>query len=104
MWTQQEAIDLCIKLESIAPKYGYHVALTGGCLYKDGPRKDLDIVFYDIRNSKSKFLPLLDFQKALYTELGILCNLKRGFINKATLSSKPIDFIFPGFGGVYDNA
>lgn len=48
-WTQRQAIDLCIHLEAFAPQYGCHVALTGGCLSKDGPRKDVDIMVYRIR-------------------------------------------------------
>lgn len=49
MWTQAEAIALCRELEAICPAFGCHVALTGGLLYKDGERKDCDIVFYRIR-------------------------------------------------------
>jgi len=48
-WTQQEAIALCVKIESICPKFGCHVALTGGLLYKEGERKDCDLLFYRIR-------------------------------------------------------
>lgn len=45
-WTLDRARDLCIVLEDITPMYGAHVALTGGCLYRQGPRKDCDIVLY----------------------------------------------------------
>lgn len=45
-WTLERARHLCIILESIVPIYGAHVALTGGVLYRDGPRKDCDIVLY----------------------------------------------------------
>ena len=48
-WNQVEAIKLCKSIEQLCPEYGYHVALTGGCLYKEGERKDLDILFYQIR-------------------------------------------------------
>src|ERR1035437_5571090 len=48
-WTQTEAIELCVKVEAICPKYGCHVALTGGLLYKQGKRKDCDLLFYRIR-------------------------------------------------------
>ena len=51
-WTQPEAIALCVAIEAICPKYGCHVALTGGLLYKDGLRKDCDILFYRIRQQK----------------------------------------------------
>jgi hypothetical protein len=44
--TQAEAIELCRQLEPIAAEHGGHVALTGGCLYKDGTRKDVDILVY----------------------------------------------------------
>lgn len=45
-WTWELARDLCVRLESVTPDYGAHVALTGGVLYRDGPRKDCDIVLY----------------------------------------------------------
>lgn len=48
-WTISEAIALCRAIEAICPAFGCHVALTGGTLYKDGVRKDLDLVFYRIR-------------------------------------------------------
>lgn len=46
---QREAIQLCKQLEEFAPNFGLHVALTGGCLYKHGERKDVDIILYRIR-------------------------------------------------------
>lgn len=48
VWTQQEATELCKKIEAICPQFGCHVALTGGCLY-GGSMKDCDILFYRIR-------------------------------------------------------
>lgn len=50
-WTQKEAIALCTEIEQFCPQYGVHVALTGGLLYKTGPRKDCDILFYRIEPS-----------------------------------------------------
>lgn len=49
MWTQAQAVALCRAVEAICPMYGCHVALTGGLLYKDGPRKDCDLLFYRVR-------------------------------------------------------
>ena len=66
MWVQSQAI------ESIAPKFGAHVALTGGCLYKDGERKDLDTVGFNIMLTQ-------DF----------------GWCKKAVFFDKKIDFLFP---------
>lgn len=45
-WYLNEAASFCQVLEQFAPDFGCHVALTGGCLYKPGPRKDCDIVIY----------------------------------------------------------
>ena len=35
-WNIDDAINLIVKIEELAPKYGCHVALTGGVLYKVG--------------------------------------------------------------------
>jgi hypothetical protein len=74
-WSQQEAIALCREIEGVCPEFGCHVALTGGCLYKDGFRKDLDLLFYRIRQE-----PLID-QDGLFAKLEGLFGLKfeRGF-------------------------
>lgn len=37
---------VCRLLEPPASKLGFHVALTGGVLYKAGVRKDIDVLFY----------------------------------------------------------
>lgn len=52
-WTRAEAIELCKEIEKFAPAYGFHVALTGGCLYKEGYRDDLDLVIYRDQRIKS---------------------------------------------------
>jgi hypothetical protein len=44
-WTLAEAVEVCRQVEAICPPFGCHVALTGGTLYKDGERKDLDLLF-----------------------------------------------------------
>lgn len=93
-WTTEEAIDFCRKLEAIAPEYGCHVALTGGCLYKDGPRKDLDILFYRIRQVDEIDL------KCLFAALkgfGITLTTNHGWVQKAIYGDKNIDFFFPEY-------
>lgn len=45
-WTQQQALQACRELEPIIAPMGMHVGLTGGCLYKDGARKDMDVILY----------------------------------------------------------
>ena len=47
------AIKLAVKMHAVAPSYGAHVALTGGCLYKNDERKDIDFIIYRIRKVES---------------------------------------------------
>jgi hypothetical protein len=45
-WDFKNAKKLCQQLELLVSPLGAHVALTGGVLYKQGLRKDVDILFY----------------------------------------------------------
>ncbi len=47
--TLEDAVALCTKVEHHIRYLGCHVALTGGTLYKGGPRKDIDILIYRVR-------------------------------------------------------
>lgn len=99
-WDQAQAIELCRALEAIAPKYGAHVALTGGCLYKDGSRKDVDIMFYRIRQVSA--IDAEGLFAALDNLLGIQILEGFGFVFKAvTTKGKHIDFFFPEEQGEY---
>lgn len=91
-WTQQEAINLCVLIEQIVPTYGAHVALTGGSLYKHGPRKDADILFYRIRQQKQ--IRMAEMWKAL-REIGFDQHSGWGWCYKATFNGKPVDCFFP---------
>ena len=44
--SQREALRWCEKIEAAIEPMGWHVGLTGGCLYKKGPRKDIDFIIY----------------------------------------------------------
>jgi hypothetical protein len=93
VWTQDDAISLCVAIESIAPTYGCHVALTGGSLYKRGLRKDADILFYRIRQvDEINESGLLD---ALSNELGMIIGQRYGWVVKAEYCEKPVDLFFP---------
>lgn len=91
-WTTSEAIELCCLIESIAPQYGCHVALTGGLLYKGGERKDCDIVLYRIRQFKEINLDGLFEELAKH---GIAQLSGFGFCYKAEYRRKPVDFLVP---------
>jgi hypothetical protein len=51
--TQQEAIKLSVIIEQHVSQVGYHVALTGGCLYRNGDRKDADFILYPHKPDKT---------------------------------------------------
>jgi hypothetical protein len=101
-WTQAEAVELCRRIEALCPEFGCHVALTGGTLYKDGPRKDLDLLFYRIRQR-----PKID-QDGLWIDLETVLGLKlqRGFgwcFKLEDRFGRKIDAFFPEEqGGEYD--
>lgn len=97
-WTRDEAVALCRDIERICPGYGCHVALTGGTLYKDGERKDADILFYRIRQS-----PRIDVDglfEAL-AQIGVERTSGFGWVIKATFQGKSIDCFFPEEDGDY---
>lgn len=97
-WTQAEAVDFCRRIETICPEHGYRVALTGGCLYKDGPRKDADVLFYAIRQRGTDFHALL----IALVELGVSVgegtnpyNIDHRWCVHAEYEGKSIDLLFP---------
>lgn len=92
-WTRCEAIELCRQIEMYCPKFGCHVALTGGLLYREGERKDCDILFYRIRQVEK-----ID-DKGLFAELkrsmGLVYVSGFGWCQKATWRGKNVDCFFP---------
>lgn len=98
MWTQSEAIALCIEIERIAPQFGAHVALTGGLLYKQGERKDADILLYRIRQVEE--IDEAGLFEAL-AAIGIAKTGGFGWCHKAEYAGKKIDFFFPEEAGEY---
>lgn len=97
-WTQSQAVELCRAIEAICPEYGCHVALTGGCLYRDGERKDLDILFYRVRQT-----PAIDTDGlfAALAEIGVQKTKGFGWCHKATFEGRSIDCFFSEEDGEY---
>lgn len=91
-WTYEDARALCIAIEAIAPRYGYHVALTGGCLYKHGQRKDCDLVFY--RHDNQPGSDQRGLLTALAYELG-LGSHGGGWRYVGQFNGKTVDLLFP---------
>lgn len=92
-WTREQAIDLCIAIEAVAPAFGCHVALTGGLLYKSGERKDCDLVFYRVRQVEE--IDVEGLFRAL-ADIGIK-RVTDGecFVIKAKHAAGNIDCLFP---------
>jgi len=89
----ENAVALCVRCEAIAPRFGFHTALTGGCLYKTGTRKDMDIVFY-VRGES----PVLDKEgllKALADEVGFKVGTDFGYVVKTLYDGSIVDLLFP---------
>lgn len=92
MWTLENARELIIQIEAFAPAYGAHVALTGGVLYKEGVRKDLDIMFYRIRQ-----VPRIDEAGLIGALKGFGFDIikKHGWVTKAKFNGLSVDLLFP---------
>lgn len=92
-WTQSEGVALAKAVEAVAPEHGAHVALTGGLLYKDGERKDADLLFYRIRQTDHINL------SGLFTALkgvGLTVFADYGFVKKARYADgRTVDLLFP---------
>jgi hypothetical protein len=99
MWNQEQAIKLCGEVESICPKFGCHVALTGGTLYKSDNRKDVDILFYRIRQVKQ--IDKTELFLAL-RKIGLRLKKDYGWCAKANYYGKSVDCFFPEDSGEYE--
>jgi hypothetical protein len=80
-------------VETIAPTYGAHVALTGGLLYKEGKRKDADLLFYCIRQRDN--IDEEGLLKALEVGIGLTVERQHGWVRKAKWMGLPVDLFFP---------
>lgn len=101
-WFHEDAVELCRKVEAICPQFGCHVALTGGLLYKDGARKDCDLLFYRIRQVEEIDV---DGLFGALASIGLTRESGFGWVYKATFEGKPVDCFFPeADGGEYERA
>lgn len=98
-WLLKDAVTLCKLVELICPQFGCHVALTGGSLYKEGERKDCDLLFYRIRQ-----VPAIDMAGLLVAlhRIGVSHVAGSGWCFKAKYRGKNVDMLFPeAVGGDY---
>jgi len=91
--TQQDGIELCkIMYDKLAP-LGFYPALTGGLLYKEGERKDIDIVIFRNRQQHDSF-ETIDLYLEL-SEIGISIDNYYGFVTKAKWKGHTVDLFNP---------
>lgn len=103
MATLNDALAICRMMEAITPEFGAHVALTGGTLYKDGDRKDIDILLYRIRQVDQ--IDMDGMFKALKDKMGLVKTDGWGWCYKATYKGINLDLFFPEEqGGEYYGA
>jgi len=84
---------VCRAIHNFSENHGCFVALTGGLLYKEGTRKDLDLVFYRVRQVEAIDKKRLFEQ--METGIGIKVVKGFGFCHKALFQGKTIDMLFP---------
>src|SRR5580692_1465444 len=92
-WTLLRAQSLCIALEGLAPIYGAHVALTGGLLYKHGPRKDCDIVLYR-HGGRAEPIDRIGILEAVQVLLNMVPVRTEGRVWKLLYDGRQVDFLF----------
>lgn len=91
--TEAVAKELCKKIYDALSPFGFYPALTGGCLYKEGNRKDIDIVIYRNRQ-KSPSFEMSDLEGMLKKAgLGEFCFF--GFVAKAKYREFNVDIFNP---------
>ncbi len=93
MVNQNKGIELRKSLYDALEPNGYFPALTGGLLYKQGERKDIDIVIYRHRQRHS------DFDMPDIFDILEDCGLSDfecfGFVTKAKWGSVTVDLFNP---------
>lgn len=108
-WTLDSAQALCMAVESVVPAFGCHVALTGGVLYKEGERKDCDLVIYRAglplpSDTRGDFFSTVDRPRMLEAleRVGLTVVREYGRVVKCTMGGvSDVDLIFPECEGCY---
>lgn len=91
--THQDGIELCKILYDKLSPIGFYPALTGGLIYKDGPRKDIDIVIFRNRQEHDGFETAQLFDELASVGVDIIDTF--GFVTKAEWKGFTIDLFNP---------
>jgi hypothetical protein len=102
--TIEDGITLCKILEKVLRGAGLFPALTGGLLYKEGGRKDIDIVLYRHRQQLECFE--VELIESLLESVGVTVTGFYGFVTKAKWEGFVVDIFNPETnldgGAIYD--
>lgn len=90
---QDVAQHLCRCIHIALAPLPFFVGLTGGCLYKVGHRKDIDILIYRNRQEEGDFDEMLEHLVQVLDEFTIV--EKHGFVTKAKYCDWDVDILFP---------
>ena len=90
---QEKAIKLCAKLYEVLSPLGFYPALTGGCLYKEGERKDCDVVIFRNRQAHCG-VELKDLEPVLRLA-GFTDFHHYGFVTKCMYLGAAVDLFNP---------
>lgn len=88
-----DGLILCKILHTVLSPLGFYPSLTGGLLYKDGQRKDIDILIYRHRQDVEKF-EMTDIFKTLES-VGLTNLIFYGFVTKAEWNGFTVDLFNP---------
>lgn len=89
----ETAVRLCRAIEGFAPRSNCHVGLTGGTLYKNGSRQDIDILFYPA-NGNATVINKEQLLDDLQSILGIEIEAHYGRIVKTFWQGISVDMFF----------
>lgn len=87
-----DASDICRDIHAAIVDLDCHVALTGGTLYKDGNRKDVDVLFYRVRQ---KAHPPRESILAALRGIGFIIGKEYNWCTKSTYKGIDVDLFFP---------
>lgn len=100
MTNLETALELCTLLEAHLAPQELHVGLTGGTLYKDGERKDIDLLVYTERQiyaqPENLFMILLECANAIDH---LTFDTFHGFVSKMIYKGVDIDVLYPEYSG-----
>ena len=91
--SQQDGIELCKILYDKLSPLGFYPALTGGLIYKDGSRKDIDIVIFRNRQKHETFETAQLFSEL--ADVGVMITNTFGFVTKAEWNGFVVDLFNP---------